>query len=76
MKAEYISVPVPMGQVSMQVAGPESEKAILFIHGRSIAPTRYFFEKYSIWCDQVSCESGQPCIKRIAFDDSGPATCM
>lgn len=33
MKSEYISVSVPFGKISMQVAGPESETAILFVHG-------------------------------------------
>ncbi|GAB4438186.1 MAG: alpha/beta fold hydrolase [Turneriella sp.] len=33
MKSEYISVPVSYGKINMQVAGPESETAILFIHG-------------------------------------------
>lgn len=33
MKSEYISVPVSYGSISMQVAGPESDTAILFIHG-------------------------------------------
>ncbi|MFZ5629209.1 MAG: alpha/beta fold hydrolase [Spirochaetota bacterium] len=33
MKSEYISVPVAYGSINMQVAGPESDTAILFIHG-------------------------------------------
>ncbi|HMV35150.1 MAG TPA: alpha/beta fold hydrolase [Turneriella sp.] len=33
MKSDYISVPVSYGKINMQVAGPESDTAILFIHG-------------------------------------------
>jgi len=33
MKTDYVSVPVSFGRLNMQVAGPESQKAILFVHG-------------------------------------------
>jgi pimeloyl-ACP methyl ester carboxylesterase len=54
MKSEYISVPVTYGNISMQVAGPESEKAILFIHGWPDShdtwshQMEYFSKKYRV----------------------------
>lgn len=54
MKSEYVAVPVPYGQINMQVAGPESETAILFIHGWPDShdtwphQMQYFSQKYRV----------------------------
>lgn len=54
MKSESISIPVSFGKLHMQVAGPESSKAILFIHGWPDShdtwshQMEYFSKKYRV----------------------------
>ncbi len=54
MKSESISIPVSFGKIHMQVAGPESSKAILFIHGWPDShdtwshQMEYFSKKYRV----------------------------
>lgn len=54
MKAVSISIPVPFGRLHMQVTGPESGEAILFIHGWPDShdtwshQMEYFSKKYRV----------------------------
>lgn len=54
MKDDQITVPVSYGKISMQVAGPESDTAILFIHGWPDShdtwshQMEYFSKKYRV----------------------------
>lgn len=54
MHTETIRVPVPYGSIAMQVAGPESANAILFIHGWPDShdtwshQLKYFARKYRV----------------------------
>lgn len=54
MKSESIFIPVSFGRLHMQVAGPESEKTILFIHGWPDShdtwshQMEYFSKKYRV----------------------------
>ncbi len=54
MKSDYISVPVSHGKINMQVAGDETDNAILFIHGWPDShdtwshQMEYFSQKYRV----------------------------